>query len=154
MFFTKSARMARTLQTRPYAVADIHGADGIHGTAAVYPAPGGVLVAVEVNGLPDNGFHGLHLHSGAHCTGTADDPFHDTGGHYNPANAEHPRHAGDFPPLLSDNGYAYTVFYTPRLTALEMVGKTVVVHRQPDDFHTQPSGNSGEKLACGQVLRR
>ena len=59
---------------------------------------------------------------------------------------------GDLPPLLSDKGTAWMMVYTTRFFPEEVVGKTVVIHDMPDDFRTQPSGNSGEKIACGQIV--
>ena len=73
--------------------------------------------------------------------------------HYNPNGAEHPCHAGDLPPLFSAAGKAFMVFLTNRLSVNEVIGKTVVIHSNADDFTTQPSGNSGSKIACGIILR-
>ena len=72
--------------------------------------------------------------------------------HYNPGNKSHPQHAGDLPPLLSDAGEAWMSVYTSRFFPEDVIGKTVVIHDRPDDFHTQPSGDSGEKIACGKIV--
>ena len=82
-----------------------------------------------------------------------DDNFASAGTHYNPTNVSHPNHSGDFPPLLSCNGIAKMEFYTNRFTPQEAIGKTVIIHSNPDDFKTNPSGNSGERIACGIVRR-
>lgn len=82
-----------------------------------------------------------------------DDPFADTMGHYNPNGCEHPYHAGDLPPLFGNNGIALSLFLTNQFSVNEVIGKTIVIHDHPDDFITQPSGNSGTKIACG-VIRR
>ena len=110
------------------------------------------LVTAEVSGLPENdtGFFAFHIHEGSDCGGT---DFSDTGGHYNPDAREHPRHAGDLPPLLSMAGRAFLAVETGRFTPCEVVGRTVVIHGSADDFHTQPAGNAGKKIACG-VIRR
>ena len=71
--------------------------------------------------------------------------------HYNPQNTEHPNHAGDMPPLLGNQGYAYSVFYDKRFTIQEIIGRAVIIHEKPDDFTTQPSGNSGAKIGCGVI---
>ncbi len=55
-------------------------------------------------------------------------------------------HAGDLPPLLSNNGRAYCQVLTGRFRVSDVIGKTVVIHSGPDDFMTQPSGNAGEKI--------
>lgn len=73
------------------------------------------------------------------------------GTHYNPKNCPHPEHAGDLPPLLSCNGFAFQIFYTDRFVPEEVLGKTIIVHAASDDFTTQPSGNSGIMIACGEI---
>ena len=108
--------------------------------------------AVSFKTLPENdtGFFALHIHEGGDCGGT---DFSDTGGHFNPEAQEHPRHAGDLPPLLSVGGHAFLSVETGRFTPCEVSGRTVVIHGSADDFHTQPAGNAGKKIACG-VIRR
>ena len=73
--------------------------------------------------------------------------------HYNPNQCAHPYHAGDLPPLFGSNGYAFEAFLTDRFTVSEVIGRTVIIHSKPDDFSTQPSGNSGEKIACGEIRK-
>ena len=78
-------------------------------------------------------------------------PFPNTGNHYNPGNVPHPEHAGDLPPLLSNNGYAWMSFYTSRVNVEDLIGRSLVIHSMRDDFTTQPSGNSGDKIGCGVI---
>lgn len=73
------------------------------------------------------------------------------GTHYNPKSCNHPEHAGDLPPLFENNGYAYISFLTNRFTVKEIIGKVIIIHDMPDDFTTNPSGKSGEKIACGKI---
>lgn len=132
----------------------------ISGTVEFYPLWGGTLVAAVVSGLPDPGraacgsrFHGFHIHEGASCaeadnSGTA---FPLTGDHYNPRGCKHPAHSGDLAPLISGSGYAFQICYTDAFVPEEVFGKTVVIHSMPDDFTTQPSGDSGTKIACGEI---
>ena len=152
---------ASRLCCRPDAVAHIEGSSGypgVNGSVRFYQTPRGVIVASEVHSLPDkgsparSGVFGFHIHSGKCCTGNADDPFADAGMHYNPDELAHPYHAGDLPPLFSSCGYAFGIFLTNRFSLDEVIGRTVIIHAQPDDFTTQPSGNSGEKLACGKII--
>ena len=82
-----------------------------------------------------------------------DEAFADAMSHYNPMGCEHPYHAGDLPPLFGSNGSALLLFLTDRFSVKEVIGKTVIIHDRPDDFTTQPSGNSGTKIACG-VIRK
>lgn len=111
-----------------------------------------MLMEVAVSGLPETqtGFFGLHIHEGGNCFGEG---FPNTGGHYDPSMRPHPSHRGDLPPLLGDHGRAYMKVFSRRFDLDEIVGKTIIIHEGTDDFHTQPSGNAGAKIACG-VIRR
>ena len=56
-------------------------------------------------------------------------------------------------PLLANQGYAYGVFYDKRFTIPDITGRAVIIHLNPDDFTTQPAGNSGERIACGVIKK-
>ena len=146
----------------PNACAQIYGSvtyPEIRGIVRFYQTKSGVLVATEVAGLPYDDvpcgaeIFGFHIHEGAVCAGNATDPFADTDGHYNPRNCLHPDHAGDLPPLFGNQGFAFMTVFTNRFIVDEIIGKTVVIHRHRDDFTTQPSGDSGPKIACGQIYK-
>ena len=141
-----------TLSYTPGAAAHLSGpsSDGPEGTMLLQSQGEQVLVTVWLKGLPDSetGFFALHIHEGTDCSGTG---FPLTLGHYNPAERPHPRHAGDLPPLLSCAGEAYLQVLTDRFTVSEVIGRTAVIHSGPDDFHSQPAGNAGEKIACGMI---
>lgn len=135
---------------RPGAIAQVRGG-GITGTVKFHQMPGGVLVVAEVWGLPKEnptGFFAFHIHQGPDCGGPG---FSDTGSHFNPTGQPHPQHAGDLPPLLSNNGRAFLAVLTDRFSLPDIRGRTVVIHSGPDDFHTQPAGNAGTKIACGII---
>lgn len=145
----------------PIAIAEIHGSSAypnIRGTAIFKKKNDGLILTVEVLGLPtstekcNNNIFALHIHSGNSCTGNATDPFANAGVHYNPYNCKHPQHAGDLPPLFENNGYAYLSVYTTRLSFDDILNKFIIIHDNPDDFTTQPSGNSGTKIACGKIV--
>ncbi len=123
---------------------------GIIGSVSFKKYLDGTWVTAKISGLPD-GFFGFHLHEGSVCDESVG--YASAGGHYNPQNTSHPYHAGDFPVLLSSNGLANMEFYTARITPEEAVGKTVIIHSNPDDFRTDPAGNSGERIACGIVRK-
>lgn len=114
---------------------------------------GGVLIQVEMFHLPvadshdTPSFFGMHIHQTGDCT----PPFDQTGTHYNPSNASHPQHAGDLPPLLSTTGYAWSAFFYSTLTVSDLIGRSIIIHRNRDDFTSQPSGDSGVKIACGVI---
>lgn len=96
-------------------------------------------------------FFGFHIHEGNSCTGNANDEFANAKSHFNPTNCEHPFHAGDLPPLIENNGYAYMSVLINKFKIKDILGKVVIIHDSPDDFKTQPSGNSGTKIACGKI---
>lgn len=129
----------------------------INGRVLFYRTRDGVIVRAEINGLPagdkccDSPIFAFHIHCGSMCTGNMNDPFADADGHYNPNNCLHPQHAGDMPPLFGVNGKAFSIFLTNRFCVQDIIGKTIIIHAMPDDFTTQPSGNAGEKIACGVI---
>ena len=129
------------------AVARIRGDGGICGSVSFLPGGRGTLMVADVSGLPETetNFFAWHVHADGECPGC--------GGHFDICNQPHPRHAGDLPPLLSCGGRAWLAVMTQRLTLEDVVGRSVVIHRNPDDFKTQPRGNSGERIACGRICR-
>mgnify|MGYP000145055698 CR=1 FL=1 len=144
----------------PKAIAIINGNDKypkISGTVQFYQCNNGTLVTARIFNLPNstekcnNNIFAFHIHQGKSCTGNENDSFADTKAHYNPNNCPHPYHSGDLPPLFGNNGHAYMSVLTDRFNVDEIIGRTVVIHLMLDDFKTQPSGNSGEKIACGVI---
>jgi len=151
------------MQRRPQAFAIIKGSDqypDVFGDVRFFQVESGVLVMATVSGLPNpegncmQPIFAFHIHGGDRCSGNETDPFADAGTHYNPGNCPHPHHAGDLPPLFGVNGNAFQVFLTDRFSVEEIIGMTVIIHSDPDDFTTQPSGNAGTKIACGVIRRR
>ncbi len=146
--------------TSTAAVAHIRGSSrfpALHGTVRFRQLRQGVLVSAEIFDLPTEGFpafgiFGFHIHEGDSCTGTATDPFSEAGGHYNPTGAPHPFHAGDLPPLFGNHGFAYMQVLTDRFQLSDIVGRTVIIHAQPDDFTSQPAGNAGMRIGCGVIM--
>ena len=133
------------------------------GTVQVRQAAGGT-VTVDVNAIGlTPGAHGIHFHEVGQCDGAS--AFATAGAHYNPLNREHGLerpagpHAGDAPNLVaSSNGTASLSFTTDRITLtsgsislFDANGSSVVIHAAADDQVTQPSGNSGGRVACGVI---
>lgn len=148
MFRQKVTNHVRT------AVAQLRGditCPNIHATVEFTQKTNGVLVALRAEGLPPNKVLGFHIHNGVSCRSTDELPFAEAQGHYNPTGAEHPYHAGDLPPIFSNNGTAYMTLLTNRFTVREIAGKAIIIHGGRDDFTTQPDGASGERLACGII---
>lgn len=149
---------------KPYAVAYVRGSEAypdIAGRILFYPAGDrGILVVSNVRGLPvgtercADGIFAMHIHENGICKDMETDAFHTAGGHYNPNDCPHPAHAGDLPPLFaSARGKAFSAVLTDRFFLAEIIGKSVIIHRNPDDFKTQPAGNAGERIACGTILK-
>ena len=141
----------------PSAMAWVRGGSmypAISGLVKFYETPyQGVLVSVEFFNLPGvnqpgaSNFLAMHIHQNGSCT----DDFMNAGAHFGIPGSMHPHHKGDLIPLLSNQGYAWTAFYDKRFTVSEILGRSVIVHMNPDDFHTQPSGNAGAMIACGEI---
>lgn len=130
----------------------------VGGTIFFTEQPGGVRVVARVTGLKPNQEHGFHVHEKGDCT--ASDAM-SAGGHFNPTAQPHgpqamAHHGGDMPALKADAvGNAEATFMIEGVTlggATDgVVGRAVVVHAQPDDYKTQPTGNSGGRIACGVI---
>lgn len=157
-----ACRLSALSNCPPDARAELRGSPAhpnLRGTVDFYQHNDGVLLVAEVWGLPAPvtscaaPIFALHIHEGGSCTGTAEDPFADAGVHYNPGLCPHPAHAGDLPPLFGNRGYAFLAVFTARFSVDEVLGRTVIVHSEPDDFKTQPAGNAGKKIGCGMIRR-
>ena len=153
--------ISEILNSYPSAFAAINGSEKypkVYARMQFYQKEDFVIVATEAEGLPENqygrGVFGFHIHSGESCTGDETDPFKNALTHYNPKGYPHPYHAGDMPPLFGEKGKAFSAFMTKRFSVEDIIGKTVIIHSMPDDFTTQPAGNSGEKIACGIIRRK
>lgn len=145
----------------PRAVAKLEPAKGnpVWGSVSFVETKSGVLVRADVRGLRAGGEFGFHVHEKGDCS-SAD--FMSAGGHFNPGGKPHAhhgkpeRHAGDLPNLKADaEGNATYAFETQLLTVAKgpnsVVGRAVVIHANPDDYTSQPAGNSGPRIACGLV---
>ncbi|MGM9550835.1 MAG: superoxide dismutase family protein [Clostridia bacterium] len=136
-----------------YAAAKISGGEKypqIYGKVIFAERGKNVLVTAHITGLPktETNIFAFHIHQGSDCKG---ENFENTKGHLNLWNDIHPKHTGDMPPLFSNDGKAFLSFETNRFTICNIINKTVVIHEKPDDFTSQPSGNAGEKIACGII---
>lgn len=155
------AEMGRLLSRRPDAMAELLGSaeyPAIKGRIRFYQTAAGALIASELEGLPrgESGcggrMFGFHIHNGMGCAEGGAEPFPETGTHYNPKDCLHPFHAGDLPPILEAEGAAYMAVVSGNFRVVEVLFRTVVLHLQADDLHSQPAGVSGEKIACGMIL--
>ena len=148
------------------AIAHLSGSDlapDVHGTVKFLSVPDGCWVCAEVFGLPDYkaptnaspqiGPFGFHIHENDTCGNIhGENPFEAAGGHWNPSGDPHGNHAGDLPTLIASDGTAKMLFFTNKFSPSDVIGKSVVVHQSPDDYTSQPSGNSGKRIACGSIV--
>lgn len=132
------------------------------GIMTLQQTPLGVLISGDLTGLP-SGVHAIHLHDVGRCEA----PFTSAGGHFNPTQRAHGfrsqagYHAGDLPNFQAPSTGAVRVDHYSRdvtlgtgpTSLLDVDGSSIVVHASPDDYTSDPAGNSGDRIACG-VIRR
>lgn len=131
-------------------IALVNAAGASTGGVQVVAQPGGAYMRIAVQGLPP-GEHGMHLHAVGRCDAPG---FQSAGAHWNPEVRQHGHlnphgpHLGDLPNItVSANGHGAINF---RIAGLidDTDGTALVIHAMPDDFKTDPSGNSGDRIAC------
>ena len=133
----------------------------VSGTVTLEPMGDGVHLTGTVGGFAANSHHGIHVHEKGDCS-SAD--ASSAGGHFNPtadphgrASREAPHHAGDMDNLVADgDGVAQVDIHMHGVTlgggaANDIAGRALVVHAAPDDYTSQPSGNSGARVACAVI---
>jgi Cu-Zn family superoxide dismutase len=127
------------------------------GTVRAWQTAGAVTFRLDATGLP-HGIHGIHVHSVGRC----DPPTFDSAGpHWNPAGKQHgmnnPRgpHAGDLPNVeVAANGVLAQTVTLPAASMASLLdadGASLVIHANADDYATDPSGNSGARIACAVI---
>ena len=145
----------------PYtATADLRSAAGLAmGTATAMQVGDTIRIRIEGMNLP-SGAHGAHVHMTGICAAPG---FESAGGHWNPTNRQHGKdnaagmHKGDLPNLLIGTQGNGTLEYTvpdvwvagSASALLDGDGAALVIHANPDDYRSDPSGNAGARIACG-----
>ena len=122
-------------------------------------ATGTLHVNVHVAGLAP-GLHGIHIHNTAACVLGATPAFSSAGSHHNPFGAAHPNHPGDLPNLVANvagrghlNATSDGATLSPGdFTLFDGNGSAIVIHADPDNYGTSPTGGSGARVACGRIL--
>jgi Cu-Zn family superoxide dismutase len=154
------AASCATAPTAPYVVATLEPTRGNTASGTVWFSQQGSEVRVRgsVSGLKPNQEHGFHVHEKGDCS--SGDGM-SSGGHLNPDGKPHgpptaAHHAGDLPALKADASGTARVDARVAGTVLgpgpgDMAGKALIVHASPDDYTTQPTGNSGARIACGVI---
>jgi Cu-Zn family superoxide dismutase len=132
--------------------------NNVRGLVMFHEVGGHLMVHAQISGLKPSVEQGFHVHEVGSCASTDGTS---AGGHFNPGGQPHgpqtgAHHAGDLPALKADaNGNVNQKFKVegPRVTEgpTSVVGRSVIVHAQADDYTTQPTGNSGARVACGVI---
>lgn len=132
----------------------------VSGLVVFHQMDGHLMAHVRIRGLEPMSVHGFHVHEKSSCA-SAD--FSSAGGHFNPDGKPHgeqngERHAGDMPNLTADaQGMVDQKIMLHGLTLAagerSIDGRTLILHANPDDFKSQPAGNSGPRIACGLIAR-
>ncbi len=144
--------------SNPYAICYLKGNKDntkLKGTVEFFPWATGSIIKLEVVGLPMgelNNFFGFHIHEKGICE--VEKNYETAGTHFDKNMNMHPNHTGDLPMIYSNNGYAFMLYYTNRFKPDDVIGKSVIIHKMMDDMMTQPSGNSGARIACGVIVKR
>ena len=135
-------------------IALVSSASASVGAVQAEPRPGGTYIRIAVQNMP-LGDHGLHLHAVGRCDGPG---FQSAGAHWNPQGRQHGHlnpagpHAGDLPNLtVSANGHGAINFLATGGALDDADGTALVIHAKPDDYMTDPSGNSGDRIACAVI---
>ena len=143
-------------------VANLASASGslVSGQLQVMSMGSGVHIAGDIGGLEPNSAHGFHIHEKGDCSAV---DATSAGGHFNPLGAPHgrmettPHHAGDMDNIVADaDGVAHVNIHVPGVTLggggpTDIAGRALIVHADPDDYQSQPSGNAGARVACGVI---
>lgn len=130
------------------------------GVAEFTQTPGGVYIHALFHDLTP-GLHAMHVHETGLCEGP---DFKTAGGHFNPDGHEHGQkspggpHRGDLPNItVSPDGSAEVQFFAPNLSLndalLDQDGAALIIHAASDDYVSQPSGNAGDRAACGVIVK-
>lgn len=133
---------------------------GVSGVVTFHETADGVRVEANVEGLAP-GAHGFHIHQRGDCSApdfsSAGDHFAPDGNPHGPPGPE--SHAGDLGNLMADPGGAAAMSLASRDISLDpqskdsIIGRAVIIHADPDDLVSQPSGNAGARIACGVIER-
>jgi superoxide dismutase, Cu-Zn family len=156
------AEKATPAEPAAEAVAQIAPTQGntVTGSLALAQSAEGVHITGSIQGLKPDAEFGFHVHEKGDCTAPDGSS---AGGHFNPTQAQHgnptgpTHHAGDMLNIKSSAEGVAQVDVTAAGTSLhgdpgtDLLGKAIVVHESPDDYTTQPSGNSGKRVACGVI---
>lgn len=155
---TTTVAVAQDAETISVGFVDAAGND--NGTAELTATPRGVLIELEVTGMPPGQWVAFHVHETGSCDHNSG---HDSaGGHFNPTGKEHGflsrngAHAGDMPnQYVPADGILRAQVFNDHVELNKgktgILGRALMIHAKADDYQSQPSGNAGKRLACGVI---
>lgn len=158
----KAAPALPNTSTAKAGIVNLAAASGslVSGQLRLVPMGDGVQISGEIGGLAPGSAHGFHVHEKGDCS-AAD--ASSAGGHFNPTGNAHGRasmpmhHAGDMDNIVANaDGVAKIDIHLSGVSlgggsANDIVGRAIIVHGDPDDYRSQPSGNAGPRVACGVI---
>lgn len=155
MLFTALVLASQVHATTPKTVTLKNGTNETVGTATLTPMAKGVKISVDITKLPP-GEHGFHIHETGTCTAPE---FKSAGGHFAPESKTHGSHAGDMKNItVGADGKAKVEMVNERVTMdsgsnslMKTGGTALVIHEKADDYKSQPAGNAGNRVACGEI---
>ncbi len=154
-----AAAFAETGQTASASFVDAEGQP--NGSATLTQTPAGVLIEMEIEGLPGESWVAFHIHETGSCDHEVD---HDSaGGHFNPTDADHGflvesgAHAGDMPNQYVPADGVLRAHVLNSYVGLDggdadIRGRSLMLHAEPDDYESQPSGDAGARIACAPIV--
>lgn len=156
---TQSA-IAQQRASTSKAIAVLHPSSGssTSGTVLVVQGAKETTLQVDLSGLEPGSVHGIHVHEWGDCSSP---DAESAGGHFNPEGSKHSspdakeRHVGDLGNITADANGKVAVTLHDKVISLKgphsILGRALVIHKKADDFKSQPSGNAGERIACGVI---
>lgn len=149
----------------PLATAQLQPTEGsnVAGTISFSLVDGLLRASGDISGLKPGSEHGFHIHEKGDCSAPDGSS---AGGHFNPASAEHgsidaaAHHGGDMPNLVADaqgnahvDGQVASSVNAGKGDDFDIIGRGLIVHADPDDYTSQPTGNAGARLACAVITK-
>lgn len=153
----KEKKLSEVSRSKTEAIAEMHSAKfpAISGIVTLEESEDGLIVSTDLKGLKPGARLGFHIHQEGICEGP---DYKTAGDHYNPSGSRHghpsstEKHSGDMGNLTTnENGESKNTILISGTKLSEVMGKAILIHSDPDDFKTQPSGNSGARIACGLI---
>lgn len=157
----ETSNAAMSEQQMQEAQAEIQSKKKVSGNVDFKTTEKGILVTADVKGLKPNSVHGFHIHENGKCEAP---DYKSAGGHFNPHGTDHAgpgapkKHVGDLGNLVADakgNAKKKILLSNEEVKQLDMIsGKALIIHANADDLVSNPSGNAGDRIACGIIEQK